>query len=202
MAMQAIRNIPNIISLSRIPVLFMIVGLLYLPIRGAATLALILFILGAATDWLDGFLARKYNIVSNFGKMIDALTDKIFIIGLFVTLLALNFLPEVSIFLILLIIGREFMVTGLRLVAASKGLVLAAERMGKIKTLTQIFTIGICLFNNMIIDDFPNFIQPWMESWNEVLEVSFLILATYLTVHSGINYIIKYWDIFTEEERL
>lgn len=200
MAIQAIRHIPNIISLSRIPVLFVIVGLLYLTIRGAATIALILFIIGAATDWLDGYLARKFNIVSNFGKMIDALTDKIFVIGLFVALLALGFFPEGSIFLILLIIGREFMITGLRLVAASKGLVLAAEKMGKIKTLTQIFTIGVCLLGNVIIEDFPAFFQPWMESWYDVIEVSFLGLATYLTVHSGITYIVKYWDIFTEEE--
>lgn len=117
-------NIPNIISVSRILMLFVIVGLLYVPLHGAATVAFVLFIIGAATDWLDGYIARKYDIVSNFGKIIDALTDKIYVVGLFVSLLALNFLPKGSIFLILLIIGREFIVTGLRLVAASKGIIL------------------------------------------------------------------------------
>lgn len=133
MVTQTVRNIPNIISLSRIPILFVIVALLYLPTRGAATIALVLFIIGAISDWLDGYLARKYNMVSNFGKMIDTLTDKIFVIGLFVALLARAFFPEGSVFLILLIIGREFMITGLRLIAASKGLVLAAEKEEKLK---------------------------------------------------------------------
>lgn len=196
MVKQSVRNIPNIISLTRIPVLFAIVGLLYLPTRGAATIAFALFILGAITDWLDGYLARKYNIVSNFGKMIDALTDKIFVIGLFVALLGLGFFPKGSVFLILLIIVREFIITGLRLIAASKGLVLAAEKRGKIKTLTQILTLGVFLFLNLLNKDFSLGIIPAIQITGIIL----LFLATYLTVYSGISYLIKYWDIFTEEE--
>lgn len=193
-------NIPNIISLSRIPVLFVIVGLLYLPIRGAATGTLILFIIGAATDWLDGYIARRYNSVSNFGKMIDALTDKIYVIGLFVALLALGLLPMGSLFLILLIIGREFIVTGLRLVAASKGMVLAAERTGKVKTVSQIVTIGAFLFGNAMLIDFPSSLHPWMKPVGSAIGLTFFLIATYLTVSSGVRYMVKYWDVFTNEE--
>lgn len=200
MVTQTVRNIPNIISLSRIPVLFIIVTLLYLPNRGAATIALVLFIIGAITDWLDGYLARKYNIVSNFGKMIDALTDKIFVIGLFVALLARGFFPEGSVFLILLIIGREFIITGLRLIAASKGLVLAAEKRGKIKTFTQILTIGFFLLLNVLNKDFPQSTNPDVINGIKLTGIIFLFLATAITVYSGVTYLIKYWDIFTEEE--
>ena len=87
-------NIPNLLTLSRIPIVFMIVGLLYLEtVAGAATLALIIFFLGALTDWLDGYFARRMGLVSNFGKLMDALTDKIFITGTLISLLALNFIP-------------------------------------------------------------------------------------------------------------
>lgn len=193
-------NVPNIISLSRIPVLFVIVGLLYIPIRGAATGALILFILGAATDWLDGYIARRYNSVSNFGKIIDALTDKIYVIGLFVALLASGLLPQWSVFLIILIIGREFIVTGLRLVAASKGMILAAERTGKIKTFSQIVTVGVYLFGNAMLVDFPASVQPWMRPVGWAIGCGFFLIATYFTIRSGVGYIVKYWDVFTREE--
>lgn len=199
MVTQTVRNVPNIISLSRIPVLFIIVALLYLPNRGAATIALVLFIIGAITDWLDGYLARKYDIVSNFGKMIDALTDKIFVIGLFVALLALGFFFEGSIFLILFIIGREFMITGLRLIAASKGLVLAAEKRGKIKTFTQILTIGVFLLANVFSKDFSQQINQEVVFWTEIIGDILLFIATALTIYSGASYLIKYWDVFTEE---
>lgn len=199
MVKQTVRHIPNIISLSRIPVLFIIVVLLYIPIRGAATIALVLFIIGAMTDWLDGYLARKYDIVSDFGKMIDALTDKIFVIGLFVALLARGFFPEGSVFLILFIIGREFIITGLRLIAASKGLVLAAEKRGKIKTLTQILTIGVFLLFNVLSKDFPQEVNPAILYWVEMTGIILLFIATAITIYSGLVYLIKYWDIFTED---
>lgn len=198
--MKLALNIPNIISLSRIPALFVIVALLSISVKGTATGAFVLFVIGALTDWLDGYVARRYDIVSNFGKVIDALTDKIYVIGLFVTLLAFGFLPEWALFFILLIIGREFIVTGLRLVVASKGLVLAAEKMGKVKTLFQILTIGIFLFGNAMFMDFSEYVEPWMRFAITSIGFGFFFIASYLTVSSGVSYIIKYWDVFMEKE--
>ena len=166
---------------------------------GAETLAFILFLVGAVSDLVDGYIARRYNIVSTLGKFIDALTDKIFVIGLFVTLLAFDFLPEGSVVLILLIIGREFLVTGLRLVAASKGIVLAAEKMGKIKTFSQVFTVGAYLFGNAIQSDFEKWLMPWIVPLVETIGIVMFLLAAYLTVSSGVGYLIKYWGLLKEE---
>ena len=99
------------------------------PLRGASSGAFILFILGALTDWADGYVARQQGLVSNFGKLMDALTDKVFMVGLFIALLVLGVLPQVwALPLLLLILSREFLITGLRLVAASSGVVLGSSR--------------------------------------------------------------------------
>ena len=119
--------------------------MLYMSWPGAATLAFLLFWLAGLTDILDGYFARKHGIISNWGKLMDALTDKIFIVGMFIVLLAVGLLPPWTVFLILLIVSREFLVTGLRLVAASQGAVLAAEKSGKQKTVFQIIAISVLL---------------------------------------------------------
>ena len=126
-------SLPNLLTLSRIPILFGVVGSLYLPFAGSSSLAFVLFIIGALTDWADGYYARKQGLVSNFGKLMDALTDKVFMVGLFISLLVIGILPEWTLPLLLLILSREFLITGLRLVAASEGVVLAAERSGNIR---------------------------------------------------------------------
>ena len=86
-------NLPNILTLSRIPLMFVIVGLMYVGFAGAATIAFWLFIAAAISDWLDGSIARKRGIVSNFGKFMDALTDKILVIGLLVAFVEQDVLP-------------------------------------------------------------------------------------------------------------
>lgn len=191
-------NIPNLLTLSRIPVLFIVVGLLHFHERWVATIAFFLYVVGAVTDVIDGWIARKWHIVSNFGKLIDALIDKIFVIGCFVTLLAVQFLPAWGLFCVLIIISREFIITGLRLVAAAEGLVLAAERMGKMKTFTQIFSIGTYLFGYMLEVDFGAFLLPWMLPFVTMVADMSLILATLLTFVSGFNYLRKYWNVLIQ----
>ena len=144
-SLSIILNLPNLLTLSRIPILFMIVALLYLPYEGTKSAALILFLLGALTDWADGYYARKMGLVSNFGKLMDALTDKVFIVGLFMALLTFRVLPGWTLPLLLLIVSREFLITGLRLVAASSGIVLGAEQSGKHKTVSQIISVILLL---------------------------------------------------------
>ena len=150
-------NLPNLLTLSRIPIIFGVVALLYLPMTGASTMAFILFVIGAITDWADGYVARKQGLVSNFGKLMDALTDKVFMVGLFITMVVLGELPGLwSLFLLLLILSREFLITGLRLVAASSGIILAAEKSGKHKTVSQIVSAILLLLAIAIRKDFPN----------------------------------------------
>lgn len=172
---------------------------LYLPFSGASTIAFILFVIGALTDWADGYVARKQGIVSNFGKLMDALTDKVFMVGLFISLLALGVLPAWVLPLLLLILSREFLITGLRLVAASSGIVLGAEKSGKHKTVSQIVAAILLLLAVVVRNDFSALLPVWI---GDVLYYGGLIcfvLSTVLTVSSGTQYMVKYWSVFTGE---
>ncbi len=189
-------NLPNLLTLSRIPILFGIVALLYLPFTGASTLAFLLFVVGALTDWADGYVARKQGLVSNFGKLMDALTDKVFMVGLFISLLAASILPDWALPLLLLILSREFLITGLRLVAASSGVVLAAEKSGKHKTVSQIVSANLLLLAVAVRKDFAS-LPDWVGDTLHWGGLAFFVIATLLTVSSGTQYMVKYWSVFT-----
>lgn len=198
-------NLPNLLTLSRIPIIFGVVALLYFPMTGASTMAFVLFVIGAITDWADGYVARKQGLVSNFGKLMDALTDKVFMVGLFITMVVLGELPGLwSLFLLLLILSREFLITGLRLVAASSGIILAAEKSGKHKTVSQIVSAILLLLAIAIRKDFPTlFPEIFGYSFDAILHwagVLFFVLAAVLTVTSGTVYMIKYWSVFIGED--
>jgi len=170
----------------------------------AWTIALTLFLFGALTDWLDGWLARKLGQISDFGKFMDALVDKIFTMGTFVSLLALKVIGLWALFPILLILSREFLITGLRLVAAVQGKTLAAERAGKVKTVMQITSISLFLAQGALLHDLSktkllSFAEPWIEPIGQTAQIS-LIIACILTVYSGINYLSKYWTFFTGKQ--
>ena len=190
-------NLPNLLTLSRIPILFGVVGFLYLPFLGASSLAFVLFIIGALTDWADGYYARKQGLVSNFGKLMDALTDKVFMVGLFISLLVIGILPEWTLPLLLLILSREFLITGLRLVAASEGVVLSAEKSGKHKTVSQMVAAILLLFAVAIRADFSERLPSIFGDVIHWCGLGFFVIATLLTVSSGLQYMAKYWSIFT-----
>lgn len=188
-------NLPNLLTMSRIAFLFVIVALLYAPFKGAGALAFVLFIIAAVTDWADGYMARKTGQISDFGKLMDALADKVLMVGIFVSLLALpGFLPWWSIFLVLLIIMREFLITGLRLVAASQGKVLAAEKGGKIKTVVQIVAAAVLLFARSLAADFG--VNAGIYGFFFWVGMIAFVLAAILTVQSGSVYMVKYWSLF------
>ena len=198
-------NLPNLLTLSRIPLMVIVVALLHpwngQPLPWAWTIALVMFLFGALTDWLDGWLARKMGQVSDFGKFMDALVDKIFTMGTFVSLLALGIVGLWALFPILLILAREFLITGLRLVAAAQGKTLAAEKAGKVKTVMQITSICLFLAHGAIENDLCKLkswsgLCDWADIINQSAQVS-LILACFLTFYSGCNYLIKYWSVFT-----
>ena len=191
-------NISNIISLSRIFLLFLIVLFLSISSKGFVTIAFIFFVVSAFTDWLDGFLARKLNIVSNYGIFIDAIVDKILILGVLISFLAFNLIPRWFIFLILLILTREFLISGLRLVAISKNKILASERGGKIKTFMQFLSISFIFLSLVLNKDF-GFVDNNFYTYTYDTGIILFIFATLLTLYSGINYLIKYWYLFEKE---
>ena len=206
------KHLPNILTLSRIPLLFVIVALLCFPVKFGDTIALILFIAAAISDWLDGYIARKVGAVSNFGKLMDALTDKIIMVGLFVTLLALRWrlpdaygnapseletlLPQYCILLVMVIICREFLITGLRLVAASNGIVLAAEKAGKIKTALQMVSMSLLLAAQALASDWSRLLPAQLIAWTRELGLWTFYAAVLLTIYSGTGYLIRNRKIF------
>ena len=200
-------NFPNLLTLSRIPLMLLVIGLLYPDPStmwpGMRSLALVLFLFAALTDWLDGWLARKFGQVSEFGKFMDALADKVLTMGMFVSLLALGALEKWTLFLILLILSREFLITGLRLVASAKGKTLAAEKVGKIKTVVQLLCISLFLGQLAMEVDGYRFLDittnlQVIETLRWAGQLS-LIFATVITVFSGIIYLVKYWKYFLDE---
>ena len=191
-------NLPNLLTFSRVPILFLITGLLYMQFPWASTAAFIFFIIGALTDWADGYLARKLGLVSNFGKLMDALTDKIFVLGLFLVLLVRDVLPAWALPFLLIMLSREFIVTGLRLVAASNGTVLAAEKSGKQKTVLQILCLALLLLAEALAADFQFIPYDAVNGLVAVGKFCF-VLAAALTLSSGIQYLVKYWKLFTGE---
>jgi len=195
-------NLPNILTLSRIPLMFLIVWLMREDFMWAATGAFAMFVIAGLTDWLDGYVARKQGIVSNFGILMDALTDKILMLGLMIALVGIG---QVHIFLVLLILGREFMITGMRLVAATKGVVVSAESSGKQKTVTQILAVGAFLLEAVFRKDFGSEVDGWTTQTAEVLNWIGLILfglCVFMTLYSGAKYFKKYGElVFLEGDK-
>lgn len=143
-------------------------------------IALAVFIIASLTDMLDGKIARKYNLVTNFGKFMDPLADKLLVCSAFICFIELGKLPT---WMVLIVIAREFIISGFRLVAADNGVVIAASIYGKYKT--AISMIMICL----VIADINNPIY-------QVVTTIFIWAALILTVVSLIDYIVKNKDIF------
>jgi CDP-diacylglycerol--glycerol-3-phosphate 3-phosphatidyltransferase len=179
-----------------VPSLFIVVVLLYIDVRFASTVSLFVFIFASWTDWLDGYLARRCDMVSNFGKFMDALMDKVFMVGLFVSILALGMLPRWSLFFVLLVIGREFLVTGLRLIASANGIVIAAERLGKIKTVIQIVSVGVMIIWKALSRDWASMVPRLVIDFFYYAGLILFLIAAILTLISGLFYITKYKDIF------
>jgi CDP-diacylglycerol---glycerol-3-phosphate 3-phosphatidyltransferase len=189
MSLTTRMSLPNIITLSRIPLMFVIVGLMYYGWPGAATLAFVLFIIAAVGDWFDGYVARRRGLVSNFGKLMDAMADKIMVMGIVIALVDKHELPVP---LALITLCREFLVTGMRMVAASKGVVVAADTGGKSKTVTQLVALGFFLGAPMVSQDWPYLIHYDMTGFVIFLvRVGYFIFiaSTLLSVWSGYRYI-------------
>lgn len=195
-------NLPNTITLSRIPVMFVIVWLMYFTWPGAASLAFVLFIGAAMGDWYDGYLARKLGLVSNFGKLMDAMADKIMVLGI---VMALVNKDQIPVALALITLCREFLVTGMRMVAASKGVVVSADSGGKTKTVTQLIALGFFLGGPVIsVDGYYLFHWDASRFVDVVYRVGvwIFVAGTVLSVWSGYRYISRNASVvFADEAR-
>lgn len=207
MKLLSFKMVPNYFTMSRIVLIFVFVTLanirsdmpgFFIPQVSENVsdichiAAYIVAILAALTDFFDGFLARKYHLESDFGRLMDPLADKIFVVGTFVTMAEYKLMPG---WIIIVVLTREFMVTGLRMLATKKGIVISADKWGKLKTCLQMIVLGIGGLSWAFGTKIGFLLTEYWTSWYILL-----LLMTFVTLASGIGYFIKNQKIFEDCE--
>lgn len=179
-------NLPNKITIFRILLIPLFVFFLLYDINGDYSIfggrninyniliSAIIFIFASITDFIDGHIARKYNLITNMGKFLDPLADKLLVGSAFIVMIEINLIPS---WMVVCVIAREFAVTGLRMLAIEQGKVIAAGLLGKLKTITQLVAIVLILLGN-----------PIFNIYNIQLDQIFLWISVILTILSGLEY--------------
>lgn len=191
-------NLPNKLTILRLIMIPLFVAVFYLTvIPYNYVISAVIFLLAAFTDFLDGYIARKYHLVTNLGKFLDPIADKVLVsTALIVMLLPYPFesaiIPFYGAIAVAIILARELIVSGFRIVAASNGKVLAADKSGKIKTFTQDVAVVILLVGADLM--------PGLYSVINIVGLAFLGLATLLTIYSGIECIVKNVDVLKDSK--
>lgn len=171
-------NLPTVLTLSRIVLIpFFVLSVYQHPVLGA-----LIFSIASITDFLDGYLARRSGQITKFGIIMDPLADKFLVISALVVLVDMT---RISAFIAIILIVREFLVTGLRVVALSKDIVIPAEMGGKLKTTAQITSILCLILTGSIFDFLPVDLYD--------IGIVFIGIALVLSVTSGIQYTISFW---------
>lgn len=170
-------NLPNKLTVARVCMvpLFMIALLMNTP--SSRIVAMLIFALASLTDMLDGQIARKYNLITNFGKLMDPLADKILTASAMVCLVELGDLPA---WIVVIVLFREYAITGLRSVAAAENIVIAAGIWGKVKTVCQMFALMLMMLKPQIVELCGIDLGLWL-----------MYVAVVLTVYSGLDYVLK-----------
>ena len=178
-------NTPNKLTVARMIIVPFLVVLLLTGWGGDTNryISLALFVVASVTDWFDGYLARKNNLVTNFGKFMDPLADKLLVCSAMICMIELNRLPA---WFVIIIIGREFIISGFRLIAAENGIVIAANYWGKFKTASQMIMIILLIlhFDGIFV----------------TLEQLFIWLSLALTIISLITYIWQNKSVLSMQE--
>ncbi len=177
-------NLPNKLTVLRVAAIPAIVALLSFAQPACQIASAVLFALACLTDWLDGFVARRQGIVTDFGKFLDPVADKLLVLCTMITLSGLGRLPA---WVCVVVLFRELLVDGLRLVAVQKGVVIAAGKLGKIKTVLQMIMVLAVLLN----------IQTLKDLW---IEQALIVLAILMTAWSGADYFFKNRAVFAQEK--
>ena len=173
-------NLPNKMTLLRIILIPVFMVVLYWGFPGATWVALAIFIIASLTDMLDGKIARARNLVTNFGKFMDPLADKLLVCSALICLIELGQLPA---WMVIVIISREFIISGFRLVASDNGVVIAASYWGKFKTTFQMIAVILLILDIQAI---------------QIVTSACVWIALALTIISLVDYIAKNYKILTE----
>ncbi|MFA4991895.1 MAG: CDP-diacylglycerol--glycerol-3-phosphate 3-phosphatidyltransferase [Candidatus Omnitrophota bacterium] len=186
-------NLANKLTVSRIILAGVLIMFLFIKGAGAKFTALAVFTIACVTDYYDGFLARKTGSITDFGKLMDPIADKILVLGAFLAFVEMKIIPA---WMVIIIITREFFITGIRVMALSQKKVLAADSGGKHKTVSQMVAVfSILIF--LIIRD-SGFTFNYLEYYEVGLHV-LMIVAVSMTLVSGVSYLLKNRDIFMGE---
>jgi CDP-diacylglycerol--glycerol-3-phosphate 3-phosphatidyltransferase len=184
-------NLPNQLTIARFFLTGIFVTVLSSEWRFAHVAGLAIFIVAGVTDYLDGHLARERNLVTDFGRLMDPLADKIMMAAAFICLVPRQAFPA---WVAVIIISREFLITGLRLLAASKGVILPADQLGKHKTVWQIVTVCFFLLLLALAEleqaGFLTGLYWWAHAW-KYGGAALIAFALVLTLYSGLGYLWK-----------
>lgn len=176
---KGIINLPNSITLLRVGIIPVLFFLLFDPGRIWSLIIAILFIITALTDLLDGYVARKYHIVTNIGKFLDPIADKLIVNTAMILMIPIGRIPA---WIVAVIVIRDFTVDGIRTIAGSEGMTISASKLGKRKTLCQIFAVSALMIH-----------YPFLWANAHIVGMFILYIALWLTIHSGIDYFIKFY---------
>ena len=191
-------NWANRLTISRLVLTVLFVAALNWDWPYARTAALIIFLIAGVTDFFDGEIARRYGEVTNFGKLMDPLVDKIMMAAAFISLVPLKAIPAWA---ATTVVGRDFLITGLRLMASARGQVLPAERLGKHKTSWQIITVVFFLL--LLCARELKYAETgsgwWFKAWDRGGPVLVWITVT-LTLYSGLRYAWRHRDVIAPDQ--
>ena len=177
-------NLPNKLTILRTILIPFFLIFIYTDFwgKGNAYIAVAIFIIASLTDLLDGKIARKYNLVTNFGKFLDPLADNLLVCSALIALVDLDRIPA---WVVIIIIAREFIISGFRLIASDNGVVIAASYWGKFKTTFQMIMIILLILNI----DYP---------YSNIVNMVIMYIALALTIISLLDYIIKNYKVFID----
>lgn len=183
---KSIFNLPNSLTLFRVACIPLLVILLFFPHKTTSFIAALVFALASISDLLDGFLARRQRLVTTFGQFLDPLADKLVVSAALIMLIPLGRVPA---WMVVVIVGRELAITGLRSVAVTEGKVISADELGKKKMVFQIVAIlGLLLHYEYYGINF------------HIVGMFFMWLAVIVTLWSGFNYFRRFWYVLEENE--
>lgn len=201
------RQIPNILSMSRLVATVIVFALVLINQPWAFLVAMVLFVLASITDFFDGYLARRLKVVSSLGVFLDLTADKVFVAAILVAMVQIGLVPA---WIVFIIITREFLVTGLRSMAAAKGTVIPAGIWGKQKTLITMIAIGALLLAKGLGAHLLSLFPPMLTFNSQTLVFAelllllanaLIILATIWTLFSGVEYMIGALPLFQNEQK-
>ncbi len=198
-------NLPNKITIARILLVPIMMLMPYIGITAKTSfglpivniIILIIFLVASFTDYLDGHIARKRNIVTNFGKFLDPIADKLLVLAALVMLVEARIIPG---WIPIIIAEREFMVSAIRMLVATEGKVIAASKLGKIKTVTQMVAISLAFLD---ANYFMSFVCGALTGFALILNIlmsAAMVLAVIATIWSGVDYFMKSKDVVLQSK--